>query len=89
MAEGTYRNRDYHQTRATRDMAEKRSKFVKESKFSFLTAVVDQYAYLMDLKKEDFILTLQKNHTSLIRRKIILLMHLRKKKRWKNELEES
>ena len=54
MAEDTYRNRDYHQTRATRDMAEKRTKFVKESKFSFLTAVVDQYAYLMDLKKEDF-----------------------------------
>ena len=54
MAEDTYRNRDYHQTRATRDMAEKRTKFVKESKFSFLTAVVDQYAYLMDLKKEAF-----------------------------------
>jgi len=50
----TYRNRDYQQTRATRDMADKRTKFVRESKFSFLTAVIDQYAYLMDLKKEDF-----------------------------------
>ena len=50
----TYRNRNYNQTRATRDMADKRAKFVRESKFSFLTAIVDQYAYLMDLKKEDF-----------------------------------
>ncbi len=49
-----YRNRDPHQTRATRDMANKRSKFVKESKFAFLTAVVDHYCYLMDLKKEEF-----------------------------------
>ena len=47
----TYRNRNYQQTRATRDMADKRTKFVRESKFSFITAIVDQYAYLMDLKK--------------------------------------
>ena len=41
MAE-TYRNRDYQQTRATRDMADKRTKFVRESKFSFLTAVIHE-----------------------------------------------
>ena len=51
---GTYRNRDYHSTRASREMSDKRSKFVRESKFSFLTAIIDHYAYLMDLKKEDF-----------------------------------
>jgi|TARA_Y100000310_G_scaffold99180_1_gene96953 hypothetical protein len=50
----TYHNRNYHQTRATRDMAEKRSKLVKESKFCFISAIVDHYAYLMDLKKEEF-----------------------------------
>ena len=50
----TYRNRDYHNTRATREMSGKRDKFIRESKYSFLTAVIDQYAYLMDLKKEDF-----------------------------------
>ena len=49
-----YRNRDPHQTRATRDMAAKRNKLVKESKFSFISAIVDHYAYLMDLKKEEF-----------------------------------
>ena len=50
----TYRNRDYHNTRATREMSCKRDKFIRESKYSFLTAVIDQYAFLMDLKKEDF-----------------------------------
>ena len=49
-----YRNRNPHQTRATRDMADKRGKLVKESKFAFLSAVIDHYCYLMDLKKEDF-----------------------------------
>ena len=51
---GTYRNRDYHQTRATRPMAAKREKLVKESKFSFFSAVIDHYAFLMDLRKEEF-----------------------------------
>ena len=49
----TYRNRNYRSTRASREMSDKRSKFVRESKFSFLTAIIDHYAYLMDLKKED------------------------------------
>ena len=49
-----YRNRNPHQTRATRDMADKRGKLVKESKFAFLSAVIDHYCYLMDLKKEEF-----------------------------------
>ena len=50
----TYRNRDYHNTRSSREMIGKRDKFIRESKYSFLTAVIDQYAFLMDLKKEDF-----------------------------------
>ena len=50
---GTYRNRDYHQTRATRPMSEKRNKLIKESKFSFFSAVIDHYAFLMDLRKEE------------------------------------
>ena len=50
----TYRNRDYQRTRASREMADKRMKLVKESKFSFLSAIIDHYAYLMDLKKEEF-----------------------------------
>ncbi len=45
-----YRNRNPHQTRATRDMADKRGKLVKESKFAFLSAVIDHYCYLMDKK---------------------------------------
>ncbi len=51
---GTYRNRDYHQTRATRPMSDKRDKLVRESKFSFFSAVIDHYAFLMDLRKEEF-----------------------------------
>ena len=37
-----------------REMSDKRGKLVRESKFSFLTAIIDHYAYLMDLKKEEF-----------------------------------
>ena len=51
---GTYRNRDYHQTRATRPMSDKRVILVRESKFSFFSAVIDHYAFLMDLRKEEF-----------------------------------
>ena len=54
MADEFYRNRDPHQTRATRPMDGKRSKLVAESKFSFISAVIDQYCMLMDLKKEEF-----------------------------------
>ena len=48
----TYRNRDYQRTRASREMADKRMKLVKESKFAFLSAVIDHYCYLMDLLTE-------------------------------------
>ena len=50
----TSRNRDNHQTRSTRPMSEKRNKLIKESKFSFLSAIIDHYAFLMDLRKEEF-----------------------------------
>ena len=36
----TYRNRNYQQTRATRDMADKRAKFVNESKFSLMVLCI-------------------------------------------------
>ena len=54
MSENFYNNRDPRKTRATRDMIEKRTKLIHESKFSFFAAVIDHYAYLMDLKKEEF-----------------------------------
>ena len=54
MSENFYNNRDPRKTRATRDMIEKRMKLINESKFSFFAAVIDHYAYLMDLKKEEF-----------------------------------
>ena len=54
MSENFYKNRVPRNTRATRDMIEKRMKLIGESKFSFITAIIDHYAYLMDLRKEDF-----------------------------------
>jgi hypothetical protein len=34
-------------------MSNKREKLVKESKFSFFSAVIDHYAFLMDLRQKE------------------------------------